>query len=219
MSKKIIIFDLDGTLLDTLEDLTLSTNYVLAKLGYPIKTKEQIRSYVGNGIIKLMQRALPNNVSKDMVENAVELFKNNYIQKMNQCTKPYDGILELLQNLKNNKYLVAVVSNKYDKAVKQLCCKFFPNLIDVAFGEDEENGIRKKPYPDIVFKILEYYNLKPEDAIFIGDSEVDIQTARNSNLDCISVTWGFKDKEFLLKNDARIFADTPQVIIEILKNL
>ena len=133
-------------------------------------------------------------------------------------TAPYDGIIEMLKQLRINGYKVAVVSNKFDAAVKELCKKYFPDMIDVAIGENEAGGIKKKPAPDTVSKALKELNGKTSDAIYLGDSEVDIQTAQNSNMPCISVTWGFKDKDFLIQHGAKILVNTPHEIIEYLEN-
>ena len=199
MNKNILIFDLDGTLLNTIEDLANSTNYALNTLGYPQKTVEQVRNYVGNGVAKLIERAIPNGRANRDFEQCLEIFKENYSKNMYNKTAPYDGIIEMLKQLRINGYKVAVVSNKFDAAVKELCKKYFPDMIDVAIGENEAGGIKKKPAPDTVSKALKELNGKTSDAIYLGDSEVDIQTAQNSNMPCISVTWGFKDKDFLIR--------------------
>lgn len=218
MNKNILIFDLDGTLLNTIEDLANSTNYALNTLGYPQKTVEQVRNYVGNGVAKLIERAIPNGRANRDFEQCLEIFKENYSKNMYNKTAPYDGIIEMLKQLRINGYKVAVVSNKFDAAVKELCKKYFPDMIDVAIGENEAGGIKKKPAPDTVSKALKELNGKTSDAIYLGDSEVDIQTAQNSNMPCISVTWGFKDKDFLIQHGAKILVSTPHEIIEYLEN-
>ena len=218
MNKNILIFDLDGTLLNTIEDLANSTNYALNTLGYPQKTVEQVRNYVGNGVAKLIERAIPNGRANRDFEQCLEIFKENYSKNMYNKTASYDGIIEMLKQLRINGYKVAVVSNKFDAAVKELCKKYFPDMIDVAIGENEAGGIKKKPAPDTVSKALKELNGKTSDAIYLGDSEVDIQTAQNSNMPCISVTWGFKDKDFLIQHGAKILVNTPHEIIEYLEN-
>ena len=218
MNKNILIFDLDGTLLNTIEDLANSTNYALNTLGYPQKTVEQVRNYVGNGVAKLIERAIPNGRANRDFEQCLEIFKENYSKNMYNKTAHYDGIIEMLKQLRINGYKVAVVSNKFDAAVKELCKKYFPDMIDVAIGENEAGGIKKKPAPDTVSKALKELNGKTSDAIYLGDSEVDIQTAQNSNMPCISVTWGFKDKDFLIQHGAKILVNTPHEIIEYLEN-
>lgn len=215
---KLLIFDLDGTLLNTLEDLTNSTNYALKYFDYPQRTIEEVRNFVGNGVAKLIERAIPNGKNNENFDKCLEIFKENYAKNMNNKTAPYSGIIELLQNLKSKNYKIAVVSNKFDAAVKELCKKYFPNLIDIAAGENEKLGIKKKPAPDTVNQVLEIFKIPNTQAIYIGDSEVDIMTAQNAQMPCISVTWGFKDKDFLLKNNAKIIINSPDEIISILEN-
>lgn len=218
MNKNILIFDLDGTLLNTLNDLTDSTNYALASLGYPQKTIEQVRNYVGNGVAKLIERAIPNGRTNPDFEKCLEIFKENYSKNMYNKTAPYDGIIKMLKQLRLKGCKIAVVSNKFDAAVKELCKKYFPDMINVAIGENEAGGIKKKPAPDTVSKALKELNGKTSDAIYLGDSEVDIQTAQNSNMPCISVTWGFKDKDFLIQHGAKILVNKPHEIIEYIEN-
>lgn len=214
-----VIFDLDGTLLNTLNDLADSTNFSLVQFGYPQRTIEEVRNFVGNGVAKLIERAIPEGKNNPNFDKCLEIFKTHYSQNMYNKTAPYNGILEMLSNLRDKGYKIAVVSNKFDTAVKELCKKYFPNLIDVAIGENEALGIKKKPAPDTVKKALYLLGISsPENAIFCGDSEVDILTAQNSHMPCISVTWGFKDKDFLLEHDAKIIIDNPHKIIDILEN-
>lgn len=209
MRKKIIIFDLDGTLLNTLDDLTDSTNLVLKHFGFAQKTKEEVRDFVGNGVDKLIERAIPNGRNNKNFKPCTEMFKEIYSKNMYNKTAPYEDVIDMLKILKFNNYKIAVVSNKFDLAVKELCKRYFPGFIDFAAGENEEKGIRKKPAPDTVLKVLKKFNLKSDDAIYVGDSEVDIETAGNCNIKCISVTWGFKDREFLINNGAENIIDTP----------
>lgn len=216
MNKKIVIFDLDGTLLNTLDDLTYSTNFALEQFGYQAKSCDDVRNYVGNGVFKLIERAIPNGKDNPNFQTCLSLFKANYKQNMYNKTAPYEGIIELLNYLKIKGIKIAVVSNKFDSAVKELCQRYFSNLVDFVSGENEAEGIRKKPAPDSVFRVLEEFNLTSEDAIYVGDSEVDIQTALNSNLPCISVTWGYKDRDFLLNNGAEIIVDSPDEIVRYL---
>ena len=219
MKKKIIIFDLDGTLLNTLEDLTDSTNFALKSCSFPTKTIEEVKNFVGNGVSKLFERAVPKGTKKEILIKCINIFKKHYSENMYHKTVPYNGIIQLLKELKTNDYKIAVVSNKFDLAVKDLCKKYFADLIDFSAGENENLGIKKKPAPDTVLKILNKFNLNSEQAVYIGDSEVDIQTAKNSNIQCISVTWGFKNREFLISNGATNIANSPQEIIEIINNL
>ncbi len=216
MNINTIIFDLDGTLLNTLEDLADSTNFALNSFGFPEKTVGQIRDYVGNGVAKLIERAIPNGENNDNFENCLALFKKNYGKNMYNKTAPYSGILEMLKTLKQKGLKIAVVSNKFDSAVKNLCEKYFPDLIDFAAGENEIAGIKKKPAPDTVLKAIEHFGAEKENSIYVGDSEVDIQTAKNAGIRCISVTWGFKTQEFLMKHGAKIIINNPDDIFKYL---
>lgn len=210
--KKTVIFDLDGTLLNTLDDLADSTNYALSKFGYPTRTIDEVRQFVGNGVAKLIERAIPEGKNNPNFEKCLAIFKENYAQNMYNKTAPYNGIIEMLSNLKSKGIKIAVVSNKFDLAVKELCKKYFEGFIDFAAGENEAQGIKKKPAPDTVISVLNEFNFAPEDAVYVGDSDVDIMTAKNSNMPCISVTWGFRDKKFLLENGATILINAPSEI-------
>ena len=215
MIKDTIIFDLDGTLLNTLEDLHACFNKAITEYGYPKRTLEEIKSFVGNGIKKAIERALPNNIDEFELNKIVNYFRNYYEQHMLELTKPYDGIIEMLEVLKSNNYKLAVVSNKYDAAVKQLCKNYFGKYIDIAIGESEE--VRKKPEIDGVMKAIKELNSSIDNSIYIGDSDVDIKTAKNVGIPCISVLWGFRDKDFLIKNGGKFFAEKPKDIIKIIE--
>lgn len=210
--KKAVIFDLDGTLLNTLDDLADSTNYALSRFGYPTRTIEEVRQFVGNGVAKLIERAIPEGKNNPNFEKCLAIFKENYAQNMYNKTAPYNGIIEMLSNLKSKGIKIAVVSNKFDLAVKELCKKYFEGFIDFAAGENEAQGIKKKPAPDTVISVLNEFNFASEDAVYVGDSDVDIMTAKNSKMPCISVTWGFRDEKFLLKNGATILINAPSEI-------
>lgn len=210
--KKAVIFDLDGTLLNTLDDLADSTNYALSKFGYPTRTIDEVRQFVGNGVAKLIERAIPEGKNNPNFEKCLAIFKENYAQNMYNKTAPYNGIIEMLSNLKSKGIKIAVVSNKFDLAVKELCKKYFEGFIDFAAGENEAQGIRKKPAPDTVISVLNEFNFASEDAVYVGDSDVDIMTAKNSKMPCISVTWGFRDEKFLLENGATILINAPSEI-------
>ena len=211
---KTIIFDLDGTLLYTLEDLKDSVNFALSKFNYPQKTLPEIKSFVGNGVKILMELSIPNGKNNENFEECLEIFKTHYAQNMFNKTKPYDGIIEMLEKLQKLGFKTAVVSNKFDSATKKLCEKYFTEKIELAIGESE--NIRKKPAPDSVFKVMEILNSNKNFTYFVGDSEVDIQTAQNANIKCISVTWGYKNEEFLRKNNAEFLANSPKQILEII---
>lgn len=210
--KKTVIFDLDGTLLNTLDDLADSTNYALSRFGYPTRTIEEVRQFVGNGVAKLIERAIPEGKNNPNFEKCLAIFKENYAQNMYNKTAPYNGIIEMLSNLKSKGIKIAVVSNKFDLAVKELCKKYFEGFIDFAAGENEAQGIKKKPAPDTVISVLNEFNFASEDAVYVGDSDVDIMTAKNSKMSCISVTWGFRDEKFLLENGATILINAPSEI-------
>lgn len=205
MKYKLAIFDLDGTILDTLQDLTDSTNYVLNTNGYPIHTIDEVRRYVGNGIYLLIKRALPKGTDEKEIQRLFEQFVSYYKDHCAIKTKPYEGIKDLLVSLKEKGIKRAVVSNKGDFAVKILIDKYFPDLFEISVGQ--KDGVRKKPYPDSVNEVLKELDCKNQEAVYIGDSEVDIQTAMNANMECISVSYGFRSKDFLKENKARLIVD------------
>ena len=178
-----IVFDLDGTLLDTLDDLAAAVNATLAKFALPLRTREEVRAFVGNGIVKLMERAVGSKDRADFAE-IVTAFKQYYGEHCADNTKPYDGVMELLQTLKTRGVKTAVLSNKADFAVKALCEQYFDGLILTAVGENEEAGIRKKPAPDSLFAVLDELGASKAETVYVGDSEVDIQTAQNAGVDC-----------------------------------
>ena len=207
----IYVFDLDGTLLNTLEDLTLSVNAAMRFVGANERKKEEVRSFVGNGIARLIERALGKRAAEEEIfSKALSYFKEHYAVHMFDHTAAYAGITELLMRLKAAGKKIAVVSNKADFAVQELCRRYFGALIDAAAGENERAGIRKKPAPDAVFTAID--RLGGGTAVYIGDSEVDILTAKNAALPCISVCWGFKDEEFLLSHGATCLVHTPNEI-------
>lgn len=208
-----IIFDLDGTLLDTLEDLTDAVNHALGELHMPHRTIDEVRRFVGNGVAKLVERALPDGASPEKAAQALAIFKDHYELHKEDKTAPYPGVVELLTTLRERGYKLAVVSNKFDQAVKDLMPRYFPGLIHAAAGEDEDRGVPKKPDPAMVRRVMA--ELGARRAVYVGDSEVDMQTAGNSGLPCISVTWGFRDRTFLLENGALTLADTPEEILDL----
>ncbi len=212
--KKIIIFDLDGTLLNTLEDLADSTNYALRKFNYPQRSIEEIRNFVGNGVKLLIERAIPQGMQNPNFEECLSIFKKHYSQNMYNKTAPYPQIIEMLNGLHQKGCKIAVVSNKFDTAVKELCNRYFEGLVDIAIGENEAAGINKKPSPDTVFKAIYELGGTVAETIYVGDSDVDIKTAQNSFMSCISVTWGFRSREFLIQNGAKIIIDKPSQIFE-----
>ena len=210
-----IVFDLDGTLLDTIDDLKNSLNKVLEKNGYPTIDRKRAMKCLGNGIRKFVELNVPDGSCNPEFETMVKDFREDYIVNCSIETKPYDGIIYVLQELKKIGLKTAIVSNKTDFAVQELKDKYFGNLIDTAVGESEK--IPRKPNPQMVNKALEILGSSTENAVYIGDSEVDLQTASNSNIDCLSVSWGFRDKEFLIQQGARTIPDKPEDLLNILK--
>lgn len=211
--KKLVIFDMDGTILNTLDDLKDTLNYALEQYHFPARTLEETRAFVGNGIHKLIERAVPEGTDAQTVENVFGTFLEYYQIHCMDRTRPYPGIVRLLQSLKEAGLRTAVVSNKADAAVQELCERFFPGLFDFAVGEHE--GVQKKPAPDMVQLALRALGTQEPDAVYVGDSDVDIATAENSGLDSIIVTWGFRDREFLESQGADVFADTPEEVREL----
>ena len=209
------IFDLDGTLLDTLDDLAASVNYALRTHGMPAHYTDDVRRFVGNGVRKLMERAVPDGVDNPLFEEAFATFRQHYMTHSLDTTRPYKGIPETLAALKARGCRLAVVSNKMMAATQSLCSHFFPDTIEVAIGEHEAEGIRKKPAPDTVIAALDALGVGKERAVYVGDSDVDIQTARNSGLPCISVLWGFRDRDFLKQHGAESFISTPSELIDV----
>lgn len=214
MKKTTYIFDLDGTLLDTLQDLAAAVNFALRKNGMEEHSIDDIRRFVGNGVRKLIERAVPNGSKNPRIEEVFADFRSYYMQHSLDTTKPYDGITEILQELKMRGCKMAVVSNKMMAATQELVAHFFPE-IEVAIGENEAEGIRKKPAPDMVFEALNRLGAEAESAVYIGDSDVDIQTAKNAGVPCISVLWGFRNREFLLEHGAQHFIEKPSEIIGV----
>lgn len=217
----VYIFDLDGTLLDTLQDLANSVNYALRQHGMPEHSIDDIRRFVGNGVRLLMERSVPDGARNPQFEDTFATFRQHYMQHSLDTTRPYDGIPELIHELKNRGCQMAVVSNKMLAATQELVHHFFPD-IPVAIGEHEAAGIRKKPAPDTVYEALRQlgypFQLEGDSgrvAVYIGDSDVDLATARNSGLPCISVLWGFRDRDFLLAHGATTFAEHPLDILSI----
>ena len=205
------IFDLDGTLLSTLNDLAASTNYALRWARMPERTIEEIRMFVGNGVKLLMERAIPNGINNPKFEETYAKFREHYLEHNLDTTSPYDGVPELLCELKRRGKKLAIVSNKFYAATQDLAKHFFPDTIDVAIGERET--IRKKPAPDTVLEALRQLGASKEGAVYIGDSDVDIMTAKNCGLPCISVLWGFRDKDFLIQHGGTEFVNKPSEIL------
>lgn len=210
---KTYIFDLDGTLLDTLQDLADSVNHALRQYGMPEHSLDDIRRFVGNGVRLLMERAVPEGAQHPLFEEAFATFRQYYMQHSLDTTRPYDGIVETIRELKLRGCRLAVVSNKMMAATQELVAHFFPD-VEVAIGEHEAAGIRKKPAPDTVDEALRQLGVTREGAVYVGDSDVDLLTARNSGLSCISVLWGFRDREFLLAHGATTLIERPEELLQ-----
>ena len=214
-AKNTVIFDMDGTILDTLDDLTIAMNHVMNEFNFEKHTKEEYRHAFGNGIRYAIEQTTPEGTSKEVIDSMLPVFRAYYDEHCLDNTRPYDGILTLMKKLKDDGYKMAIVSNKIDSAVRNLNLRFFSGYVDVAIGE--RAGIKRKPAPDTVFEALRELGSKVEEAVYIGDSEVDFETANNSGLECITVLWGFRDKEYLEQIGADTFADTPEEVYELLK--
>jgi phosphoglycolate phosphatase len=208
---KNIIWDMDGTLLYTIEDLAASANYALKKNGLKERTLEEITEFVGNGLGVLAEKAVPggkeNKKFEDVLKDLREYYSKNYLVK----TKPYNGIIKVLETLKSMGIKMAIVSNKPNTQLEELRQKFFADTIDLSIGDKE--GQRRKPYPDGVFLAMEKLGAKKENTVYVGDSEVDLLTAENSELDCISAAWGFRSKDFLIEHGAKTIISDPEQIL------
>ncbi len=214
MAIQTVIFDLDGTLLFTLEDLTDSVNFAMRKFGFKEYSVDEVREAIGNGVRLLMKRITPQDISEEVFEECLNVFKQHYSENMYNKTKAYDGVIPMLEKLRADGYKIAVLSNKFDSAVKELSEKYFGDLVDLAVGQKE--GVDEKPSPLGVYEIAKELNTPVEECIFVGDSEVDIQTANNAGIDCISVVWGYKDLNFLYENGASKLVYIPEDILELL---
>ena len=209
-----VVFDLDGTLLDTLQDLCDSVNYALSHNNMPVRTLDEVRRFVGNGIRNLIIRAVPEGEETPGLETVFADFKAHYAKNCRNKTAPYPGVMEMVRALKAKGKKLAIVSNKVDSAVQYLLHCYFEGVIDIAVGEME--GVSRKPAPDMVYKALELLGSTVEESVYIGDSEVDILTAKNSRMDCISVTWGFRERELLEETATGAVLDTPKEVEEYL---
>ncbi len=210
--KKIIIFDLDGTLLNTIDDLADGVNHSLEKFGYPPRTVAEVTNFVGNGIGNLIARALPGGKDNPDYERVFGEFRAFYSENCAVKTKPYEGVPELLAELKARGVARAIVSNKNDRAVRSLSEKYFAGTVETAVGERE--GVKRKPAPDSVLEVLRLSGFERKDALYVGDSEVDILTAENAGLDLVSVDWGFRPREVLNQNGAETIISRPKDLLK-----
>ena len=211
---KMVIFDLDGTLLDTLDDLCNSVNYSLRTNNFPERSLAEVRTFVGNGIRLLIERSVPEGTSKELIDKTFECFKTYYAVHCNDKTKTYPGVMDMLKELKKNGYKIAVLSNKAQYAVTKLCNIYFNNLLDDAVGARE--NVAKKPSPDALYICAENNNINLNNVIYVGDSDVDVATANNAGVRGIAVTWGFKSRELLIKCGAENLADNTDELLQIL---
>ena len=211
-SEKTVLFDLDGTLLNTLGDLTASTNAAMEKMGFATHTLDDVRRFVGNGIGLLIARSIPGGKENPKYEETLQVFREHYGAHCLDTTQPYPGVMEMLHQLQANGVKMGILSNKADFAVKSLCQRFFGPLVPVAVGE--RPGVRRKPAPDAVLACMEELKSDAAHTVYVGDSDVDIETARNAGLRCLSFTWGFRDRAFLLEHGATTLVDTPKALLE-----
>lgn len=209
---KLIVFDLDGTLLNTLQDLTDSVNYAMDELGLHGYTAEQVRAMVGNGVAKLMERAVTRE-RIELKDEALRLQRAYYIEHTDDHTVPYEGVVDMLRELKRNGLIVAVHTNKDENAATTLCEKHFAGLIDYVCGTTSDDVT--KPNPTKVQSLMSSLNVKASDTLYCGDSDVDIATAANLGVRCVSVTWGFRDESFLYEHGAKLIAKRPQEVVAI----
>ncbi len=209
-----IIFDLDGTLLNTLDDLADSVNAIMTQEGYCLRTKGEIREFIGDGAKSLIEKSLPEAANEDEILRCLKLFREHYMKHMQNQTKPYDGIMKLLKELKGKGIKIGVVSNKPDEATKEVCRLYFGNFVNVAIGD---NAMRKKkPDPDNVFEALAQLNSKRDKTLYVGDSNTDMITAKNAGLISVGVTWGYRSREVLLLEGADYIIDEPGQIITLI---
>ena len=215
MSKvETVVFDMDGTILNTIDDIAGAVNYILGKYELPLRTVEEVKGFVGNGLKRTLLLSVPEGCSEDFVDSIFDEFAEYYKNHSNIYTQPYDGIVDALKELKRRGYKLAVVSNKRHEAVVKLCDTFYSGLFDEMLGETE--GIKRKPAPDMVNLVLDRLKSDKSRSVYVGDSDVDIKTANNSGLNGIYVSWGFRSKEFLISEGAECIVNTPEQLLEIL---
>lgn len=211
MKYELVIFDMDGTILDTLDDLADSLNYALTQSGMPTRTRTEVCNFVGNGIRKLIERAVPIGSTEEQIKGVHAIFTEHYKVHCVDKTQPYSGIPELIQTLRTAGIKTAVVSNKADYGVQELCEQYFKGMFDAAVGE--RPNVRKKPAPDSVNEVLRQLGVDRTHALYVGDSDVDIETAKQADMDCVSVLWGFRDKQFLLEHGAKDLIAEPEELL------
>lgn len=213
MRYKTLIFDLDGTLLDTLQDLASATNYTLGKHGFPLRSVDEVRMFVGNGIRKLIERAVPQGTSDEVQEQVFADFNVYYKEHCADTTCAYPGVLELLKEARRLGCQTAIVSNKADYGVQELAKQYFPGLLDAACGE--QTGIARKPAPDMLLAVMAKLGADKQSTVYIGDSDTDLLTAANTGVPCIAACWGFRGREFLLEHGATILAERVEDVLPL----
>lgn len=209
-----VIFDLDGTLLNTLEDLQGSVNHAMRACSFKEHSLEEVRKFVGNGILRLLELCVPGGKENPEFERAFEEFKADYAVHCNDRTRPYEGVIGLMKTLKAHGIKMAIVSNKADFAVKTLAEIYFQGIVDTAIGQRED--LQRKPAPDMVLAALKELGAEKENAVYVGDSDVDLATAGNTGIPCISVAWGFRDREFLKECGAECIVESTEELEKLL---
>ena len=214
MKYKAVLFDMDGTVLNTLGDLAAAVNHTLREFSMPERSIAEVAAALGNGAAYLIAPTVPDGTPKELTDKVLAAYAPYYDAHCDILTGPYDGIVPLMQKLRGRGVKLAVISNKQDTAVKPLAEKYFPGLLEIAVGESAE--VRRKPNPDAVLAALRHIGVEREDAIYVGDTEVDLQTARNAGMECASVDWGFRTREQLVEIGAEHIFDTVQELEEYL---
>ncbi len=212
MSYKAILFDMDGTVLDTLRDLNAAANRALGEFGYPPMSLEETRRRIGNGSRRLLELSVPEGTDAREIERVLAWYLPYYNAHASDTTAPYPGIVELLETLRRAGFPLAVVSNKPDRTVRALAAIHFPALLDIAVGENEAGGVRRKPWPDTLLAAAAALGVEPEECLYVGDSEVDVLTAKRAGMDCASVMWGFRSRAELEAAGAELLFDTPEAL-------
>lgn len=210
-----VIFDLDGTLLNTIEDLADSCNEAQRSFGFAEHSVDEVRQFVGNGLGVLAERAIPQGKANQQYDAYLQKLRACYANNWHNKTKPYDGIMDMLSALTGAGIKCAIVSNKPDAQVKELAALYFAQTVTVAVGERE--GIRRKPYPDSLNSVMQTLSVSRKNVLYVGDSDVDIQTASNANVACVSVSWGFRSKDFLIENGAKQIISDPSQLLELIR--
>ena len=215
--KNTVIFDLDGTLLNTLDDLTDSVNFALGEMGYPLHIADEVRMMVGNSVIYLIEQALPDGTDKEIFDKTLALFESHYQTNMRNKTAPYDGVMQMLDKLSTEGYKLAVVSNKPDVFTQELVGELFGKYIPLAIGRSET--IARKPAPDMLELAIKQLGSDPDSTVYVGDSEVDVETSINAGVDCVGCLWGFRDRETLESAGAEFIISSPDELVGLIEKL